>query len=125
MVLAVKLPWVFISILTYIKLKKTFNYRFLLLLNKTVSINLFFYSSYFDNVHVFFRGSLLLKNDYFFSVIKCFKVVLKFISSIKKKLLLLFCNFLYSKIFLKVGLGFRKKYSKNMNVYILSIGRRY
>ena len=94
-------------------------------MNKISIINHFFFINYFISKFSIFNNVLYIKNGFIFSYFKNFEVVINFVFFIKKKLLLLFCNFLYSKIFLKVGLGFRKKYSKNMNLYILSIGRRY
>jgi len=108
-----------------IKLKKNINYKLLLIMNKISIINHFFFINYFISKFSIFNNVLYIKNGFIFSYFKNFEVVINFVFFIKKKLLLLFCNFLYSKIFLKVGLGFRKKYSKNMNLYILSIGRRY
>jgi len=43
---------------------------------------------------------------------------------LNKNLLFVFCGFTYAKIFLKVGLGFRKKYSLSTNLYNLFVGRR-
>jgi len=43
---------------------------------------------------------------------------------LNKTMLFLFCGFMYAKIFLKVGLGFRKKYSLTTNLYNLLVGKR-
>ena len=94
-------------------------------MKKFLNLHYFFFGSSSIKNFNFFKKVLLVKNNYFFTYFKSFKIFFSLVYSIKKKLLLIFCNFLYSKIFLKVGLGFRKKYSKNMNLYVLSIGRRY
>lgn len=41
-----------------------------------------------------------------------------------KSFLFTFCNHVYSKIFLKVGLGFRKKCSRSTSIYNMFVGRR-
>ena len=41
-----------------------------------------------------------------------------------KKNLFIFCGFSYAKIFLKVGLGFRKKYNRKNSIMLLNVVRR-
>ena len=41
-----------------------------------------------------------------------------------KKNLFMYCGFSYAKIFLKVGLGFRKKYNKKNGIMFLNVVRR-
>lgn len=92
-------------------------------MSRLVFINKFLFSN--NDSNNLFNQIVFIKNNFLFVFIKNYKFFYYLILNSKKKLLLSLCNFLYSKIFLKVGLGFRKKYSKNLGFYILSIGRRY
>lgn len=110
---------------------KTFsniNYNKTFLVNsKVINIQNFFLTYQNVNKLYIFKNFIMdYKNYKIFFINNVF--LLKYVNiknkKLRKTLLFLFCGFTYAKIFLKVGLGFRKKFSKKFNLYNLSVGRR-
>lgn len=100
-----------------------FKFKNVELIKKSVNINKHFIK--YNFVHSF--PLMLNIGKYTFSLFKNKKVILLLYYNhfkLKKKLLFIFCSFCYSKIFLKVGLGFRKKYYRKFNFLTLNIGIR-
>lgn len=92
-----------------------------LLINKNYVLNYYFlqiYAKNFDNCY---------NNNYLFLPFKSKKLINFFIKNKKnvfKENLFLFCGFSYAKTFLKVGLGFRKKYNDKYDIMLLNVVRR-
>lgn len=86
-------------------LKKEIN----LYLHKLIRVYCIKFQFYYINFNKFKSFSFLLNSN---------------LIKLNKTMLFLFCGFMYAKIFLKVGLGFRKKYSLTTNLYNLFVGRR-
>lgn len=104
----------------------SFKFKHMFLNKKSVSINKYFAKYNFIKQ---LNNMFLLENKkkFIFSLFKNKKFSLLLFYNhfkLKKKLLFLFCSFCYSKIFLKVGLGFRKKYYKKFNFLTLNVGVR-
>lgn len=93
--------------------------------------NIFVYNSFF--LVFFFKklskfdAIILKKNNFLITTIKNKKFFTFYkILELKlwRSLVSLYFGFAYSKIFVKVGLGFRKKYYKRLNTFSMNIGRR-
>lgn len=67
------------------------------------------------------------KKNYIFLPFKCKKYKNFYFSkqiNIYKKNLFMYCGFSYAKVFMKVGLGFRKKYNRKNSIMFLNVVRR-
>ena len=93
--------------------------------------NLFFYNDFF--IILFFKKLLnfdvlfVKKNNFLVTSVKTkdlFSLYNSLSSKIWRGLLTMYCGYAYSRIFIKVGLGFRKKYSIRLNTFSMNIGRR-
>ena len=102
------------------------------ILDSNIIINSLILSKYYSINEYFieFKQQKLIKictKNFVFSPFKhnkFSKYYLFYKKNFFKNYLLVFCSFSYAKIFLKVGLGFRKKYSKKHNILLLNVVRR-
>jgi len=94
---------------TFFLFNKDFNIYFL-------SKKITFYFEIFLSMHNFII--FYFKNNFIFHVQKMLN------KKLRKNFLFLYCNFVYAKIFLMVGLGFKKKYYDIFNFYCMDVGRR-
>ncbi len=103
----------------FLNYKIIYNSKSMVVYNKNKNIKFFFKA-----VNVY-NNFFLIKNDFvFFCNNFFFKTLKLIIFKINKIFLFSYCGFLYSKIFLMVGLGFKKKYFDLFNSYCMDIGRR-
>ena len=100
-------------------------------IKKCVNKNVYLFNKYFTINKYFIQFYLSksinkdFKKNYIYSFFKFKKNFLNLKQlSLFKKNLFIFCGFSYAKIFLKVGLGFRKKYNKKNSVMLLNVVRR-
>lgn len=94
-----------------IKTKKNLLNKYCIIFKYKKNKELFFYK---NNNFIFILFKKIKINKFFFYEYK----------KLLKNLIFLFCGFSYSKVFMKVGLGFRKKYCYTRNVMLFNIVKR-
>ena len=103
-----------------INIKKEKNNQ-IFFINKKYLINNFFLK-FVQNKKKFYFFKNFVYSQFKFKNFKNFYLTNN--RKIFKNDLFMFCGFCYSKIFLKVGLGFRKKYNRTNNLILLNVVRR-
>jgi hypothetical protein len=109
--------------------KRFFSFFFLLDTEKFFIVNNFFFVTiFYIHLYKFLKYFLIINNLYiytFLTNIYLFSFFNKILLNIFLKSIYLFCGFIYFHFYYKIGLGFRKKFSKIKKHFMIYVGGRH